>query len=180
MGKIKFVISLIFLIVFFIVLSGYVIAQSTEEQQPTKEQLEAFQSAKTVRIVVDQSYGVAESMSLPFEEIAKILIKHAGLQVASPDAKVYDLKLTIVARGQGLSRYYKNVEMSLYTVASLGEIMDYRAIEPLIATLYDENHEVKKKAIWALKKITGEDFGEDLGKWQKWWKKNKEKFIKDN
>lgn len=118
MNKIRFVISLIFIIVFFIVLNGYVIAQPTQEQELTKAQLEAFRSAKTVRIEIDQNYGVAD-ISLPFEEIAKTLIKHAGLQVVSPDANDYDLKLSLVIRGQGLSRYYANVQMSLYTGASL-------------------------------------------------------------
>ena len=58
---------------------------------------------------------------------------------------------------------------------ALGEIKDPRAIEPLIAALRDEGWLVRQSATKALAKITGQDFGQDVIKWQEWWEKNKAK-----
>lgn len=72
----------------------------------------------------------------------------------------------------------RNSKVRNYAADALGSIGDSRAVEPLIAVLYDEN--VRKTAAKALKNITGEDFREDYKKWQKWWKKNKKRYIKKN
>jgi HEAT repeat protein len=61
---------------------------------------------------------------------------------------------------------------------ALGELKDPRAVEPLIEALKDKHGHVKERAEEALQKITGKDFGKDPEKWQKWWKENKERFIK--
>ena len=63
--KQKLIIILIFLCALLIILNNYVIAQ------PTKEQIEAFRSAKTVRIIVKQSYNEAKGVSLPFKNVAQ-------------------------------------------------------------------------------------------------------------
>jgi len=55
--------------------------------------------------------------------------------------------------------------------AALGEIKDNRALEPLINTLRDKDKSIRRNTSVALKKITGEDFGEDYKRWKKWWKK---------
>jgi HEAT repeat protein len=54
---------------------------------------------------------------------------------------------------------------------ALGEIKEPRAIEPLIAMLKDQSN--GWYAAEALKKITGQDFGTDHGKWKQWWEKSK-------
>jgi len=53
-------------------------------------------------------------------------------------------------------------------VIALGEIGDERAVESLIATLKDENWQVRMVAANALEKITGKNFGEDEAKWRNW------------
>lgn len=60
---------------------------------------------------------------------------------------------------------------------ALGLIGDNSAIEPLIEVLKDEEPFVRKKAAEALREITGQDFGQDNGKWRKWWEYNKNKFL---
>ncbi len=57
---------------------------------------------------------------------------------------------------------------------ALGELRNSNAVEPLITILKDENRRVRASAAKALKKITGQNFGEDTIKWQEWWDKNKE------
>lgn len=61
----------------------------------------------------------------------------------------------------------------LRAAGALGEIKDQRAIEPLIPMLKDQFS--RWDAAEALKKITGQDFGTDHGKWNDWWQKSKGK-----
>mgnify|MGYP001578381448 CR=1 FL=1 len=51
------------------------------------------------------------------------------------------------------------------------------AVEPLIEVLKDKDSlgGFRGNAAWALRAITGQDFGEDPAKWQEWWEKNKAK-----
>lgn len=64
-------------------------------------------------------------------------------------------------------------------VVALGRIGDPRAIEPLIATIKDEESSVRLIAVQVLGVITGQDFGEDQDKWRKWWDENKDEILKD-
>lgn len=54
------------------------------------------------------------------------------------------------------------------------------SIKPLIKALDNDNAKIQHRVAEALKEITGEDFGEDINKWQNWWEQNKVKLIKDN
>jgi len=63
-------------------------------------------------------------------------------------------------------------------VYALGKLKDPRAVEPLIEALKDKEPEVPPNADYALREITGQDFGIDPEKWQKWWGENKGRFIK--
>ncbi len=121
MERIKFVIFLIFIIVFFIVLNGYVIAQPTKEQQLTKEQLEAFRSAKKVLIDVDQSYGEAERFlpDPPIKDRASKILNEFGLEPVRSESEEYDLKLKISVRGTPIKVYWKRLNRRIYTKASL-------------------------------------------------------------
>ena len=67
----------------------------------------------------------------------------------------------------------KHVYVRATTAWALGEIKDRRAVKPLIDALGDEIRDVRRNAAWALKKITGKDFGEDPAQWQKWWEGKK-------
>lgn len=58
---------------------------------------------------------------------------------------------------------------------ALGVTRDPRVIDPLISTLKDEDSDVQDKAKVTLMWITGQNFGKDITKWQKWWEKNKGK-----
>lgn len=112
MKKPKFVIFSISLISCFIALNSYVTAQ------PTKEQIEAFRSAKTVRLVIEQSYGEASGVSLPFKDFTLRLLGYSGLDVVEADSEDYDLNLKIEAKGIAASSRYKTYGR-LYTGASL-------------------------------------------------------------
>ena len=72
----------------------------------SKEQIETFQHAKTVRITVEQSYGIAKGVSLPFEDLAQRLLKYAGVRVVGSDEKGYDATLRIKAKGAPIGAKY--------------------------------------------------------------------------
>jgi HEAT repeat protein len=122
-----FVILTISLCALFIILNNYAIAQPTQEQQLTQEQTEAFRSAKTVKIMVEQSYkylGVKkiESISLPFKDDAEeFLMLFTKLKVSESDVKNYDLEIKIEAEGMALSAMYSgSFGGTFYTGASVG------------------------------------------------------------
>ena len=60
---------------------------------------------------------------------------------------------------------------------ALGTIKETGAVEALIAALKDQDSRVRAEAAGALSKITGKDFGQDHGKWDTWWQKNKSAFL---
>jgi HEAT repeat protein len=67
----------------------------------------------------------------------------------------------------------KHVYVLATTAWALGEYKDRRAVKPLIDAMGHEVRDVRRNAAWALKKITGKDFGEDPAKWQEWWEGKK-------
>lgn len=60
---------------------------------------------------------------------------------------------------------------------ALGTIKDVRAVGPLIKAL--KRGLFKDWIHHSLKKITGQDHGEDWEKWQKWWDQNKDALLKN-
>ncbi|MHB9132160.1 MAG: HEAT repeat domain-containing protein [Armatimonadota bacterium] len=61
----------------------------------------------------------------------------------------------------------------LKAVESLAKLKDQRTIEPLLKVLTEKGTRVRSVAAFALKMITGQDFGEDHTRWQAWWKEQK-------
>jgi hypothetical protein len=57
----------------------------------------------------------------------------------------------------------------------LGKLGDPRAIDPLVALLSDSSSYFLWASVEALKKLTGQDFGNNPAKWQAWWEQNKRK-----
>jgi len=51
-------------------------------------------------------------------------------------------------------------------ISALDNTTGKTAIEPLIPILKDKNEVVRQMAAASLIKITGKDFGQDIGKWQ--------------
>jgi len=58
-------------------------------------------------------------------------------------------------------------------VNALGKMKDKRAIGFLIGVLNDSTGTVKYEALESLISITGQDYGYDTARWQKWWEENK-------
>jgi len=89
-----------------------------------QEQIKVLRSAKSVRIVVNQSYDKAKDVSLPFEDWTGKLLKNAGLKVAGTDAKRYDATIKIQTRGKPLGAVY-SLERYEYSGASLSGTISF-------------------------------------------------------
>ena len=64
-------------------------------------------------------------------------------------------------------------EISSTIAKALGKIGDPRATKPLINLLRDKSKNVRWPASQALNAVTGESFGEDVSKWEKFVKQEK-------
>ena len=118
--KKKFVILTIYLCALLLILGNYAQAQKTKEKPLTKEQIEAFRSAKTARISVEQSYRYARGVKLPFEDVAGSIFKnYAKLTLVGSDATDYDLNIKITASGRAVGSNYGIGPGTLYTGASV-------------------------------------------------------------
>ena len=71
-----------------------------------KERDPAFINTRTIRLIVKQSYGKADAISLPFEELAQRLSKYAGLKVIGADENNFDAILKINVKGKILGATY--------------------------------------------------------------------------
>lgn len=102
--------------------------------QNEAEGFRAFRSVKKVRIEVQQSYGTTKDVNLPFEELARRFLKHAGVDVVEDG---YDaiLKMTAVGKPYGANYYddqgrhfylYTGAEVSgnIFLVLSRGVVME--------------------------------------------------------
>ncbi len=67
-----------------------------------------------------------------------------------------------------VSLRHRKEEVRRISARLLAAIGDPRAIRPLILALKDTAADVRFEASTALKKLTGEDFGADPDKWQRW------------
>ena len=63
----------------------------------------------------------------------------------------------------------KDANLRQLAAWALGQIGDTRAVEPLIPVLSSRYHD-RAATRKALRAITGKDFGEDVGRWQEWWR----------
>lgn len=70
--------------------------------------------------------------------------------------------------------YHEYPRVRLAAIAALGNIEHLSASAGLIESLKDENEKVRKRALWALKRITKKDYGDDRDSWRNWYESNKD------
>lgn len=97
----------------------------------SEEQIKAFRSIKSVRIVVDQAYGEAEGVSLPFKDVVQRVLGYAGVKVVGADSKEYDATLKIEARGKAKGIEYSRFGIGpgtfYYTGADLSGVISLKS-----------------------------------------------------
>lgn len=100
----------------------------------------------------------ADPTELPFAYVAEAL------------ARMQDPTTTKMLHGMLSS---ENRHMRFRVAEALAHSKDPASVDALIGALKDQDSSVKSSAARSLKRITGQDFGEDAGKWQEWRAKNK-------
>jgi HEAT repeat protein len=73
------------------------------QAKPTGEETEQLRSAKTIQIVLEESYGRAKDIVLPVKETVEKLLPPTGLKQVMSNA---DITLKIKIKGRAISRYY--------------------------------------------------------------------------
>jgi len=66
---------------------------------------------------------------------------------------------------------HEDREVRRVAAMELGRLGDERAVEALIAALNDNDQEVRDVVVEALESITGQEFDDDVDRWQRWWNK---------
>ena len=92
----------------------------------------------------------------------------AGSLLHQPDPRAFDDLVRALKDSEDLVRNL--------CAQALGAIKDKRAIEPLLELVTkDSDNLVRFQAGRALEALTGQKFGEDGARWQKWWQEQKVK-----
>jgi len=72
-----------------------------------KKRKSEFKNVKIIEISLEDSYGDAKDVNLPFEKISKQILKYAGIQFIKANEQSYDAVLKINAEGQPISAEYE-------------------------------------------------------------------------
>ncbi|HOQ32042.1 MAG TPA: HEAT repeat domain-containing protein [Candidatus Hydrogenedens sp.] len=111
------------------------------------------------------------------EEEGDILVKTIDALIEIEDPKVISPLISTLNHKDIGTRWFAC--QIIEKLARKG-IIDYQAVEPLILILKKDSKYVIKEgfpynaAEEALKVITGQDFGEDIQKWELWWEVHKD------
>jgi hypothetical protein len=128
----KFKVLLVFISISVCLFKNYSMAQ------PSKEQIKAFRSAKNVHISVDQSYGTAKKVELPFYDITEGLLKYTKLPITETDIGKNTLVIQIIAKGEAKASSYRDRDtgsiderytqatMERYILLKMDNIPDYK------------------------------------------------------
>ncbi|MGD2091022.1 MAG: HEAT repeat domain-containing protein [Candidatus Aminicenantes bacterium] len=72
----------------------------------SEDKLKALRSAKTLRVIVEQSYGKASDVKVPLQDMIKSYLKNSGLGVVGSDSKNFDITIRIQVEGEAIGKYY--------------------------------------------------------------------------
>jgi HEAT repeat protein len=106
------------------------------------ERIPAFRDVRTVRVEVQEDYGEAEGVSLPFKALAQQVLPFAGLQIVDGEA---DAVLSFRSEGGAYSNQYSSFGFAagartLYTGAWLSGTIALRRGDASVRTSFD--HEI--------------------------------------
>jgi len=95
-----------FLSVLLVVGLGFVIfvlMVEAQEQRLSDEAKEILKNVRVICVIVDESYGKADKVRLPFLEYSKRILRYGGLTVVGRDEKTYDATLQVWTEGEAIS-----------------------------------------------------------------------------
>ena len=120
----------------------------------TPEEAKALKGIKDPRVVEALIYALGDVADYVSEEASKALVE-------IKDPRVIELLTSLIFERWMLSH------VRIKAVQTLAKIKDSSVVELLIRALEDKEDSFRIEVVKALKKITGQDFGDDKEKWQK-------------
>jgi len=96
----------------------------TTLENPNCEILLDFHNSNTARIVVSQSYGISDDVSLPFEKVIATILQYIGIGV---DSLNYDMTVYLDIIGTPIGAYYGIGGQTNYTGAQLNGSIVFEA-----------------------------------------------------
>jgi HEAT repeat protein len=130
------------------------------------------QSVKKIR---ESVFQVLDTMDDEFIASPLVELLNVDNQTILKAAKQRLAKITDPAAAKILMEYLQDndAETRRFVIWLLGKLKYKPAIKPLIECLDTSDKLQKKNAWWALKWITGRDYGVKYKKWKKWWNKTR-------
>lgn len=119
--------------------------------------------------IVGQIVGAAASVGVMYLAASPDRERRKQNQSRQPDeATLRKNKNNIIANLQS-----QDADTRAEAITNLAILKDLDSVALLIPRLRDEDRMVRLRATEALAWITGQDFGEDEGKWNEWFARNK-------
>ena len=118
-----------------------VFAEGTKRSDEGKDRLE---TVRVIRVVVEQAYGEAGGVKLPFYDISKKFLEGGGFTVVGSEAKKFDGMLNIKAKGTPIGKKYGK-DQYLYTGAEIKGDLQFLIDD---SVLYSKGFECRQDPPW--------------------------------
>ncbi|MFQ5788881.1 MAG: HEAT repeat domain-containing protein [Acidobacteriota bacterium] len=151
--------------------------------------IEAFRTTESWKVRLHAVCGFANSPDPAVEEAVIKALSDSKAEVRRAAARAFDLlyivEMSRLSQVMSRPKDPRAIDALIaalrdkdrWTRQSAAGALEHRlaarAIEPLIAIL-DDKREIREAAAKSLKRVTGQDLGEDQATWQRWWNDNRE------
>lgn len=132
-------------------------------------------SKQSVKKISESVFQVLDTMDDPLIVSPVLELLEVEDQTIIKAARQRLAKITDPAAAEALMQHLQsnNARTGRSVIWLLGKLKYKPAIEPLIECLDTSDEWQKKDARWALRSITGRDYGVKYKKWKKWWNKTR-------
>lgn len=161
--------------------------QKLEIYEAEIKKLDQFKEAKNIKEIIncleysgDDDFGIkdyAANLLGELREPSAVQPLVTALEEEFSNSFLRALKKIGTPSVEPLTNALSNTKLSTYRkkeiVKTLGYLKHPYSIKTLISLLNDADSGIRKNALKALNKITGESFGNEQKKWQDWYEQNK-------
>ena len=99
--------------------------------------------------------------------------RFSALEVEAKDELLFEFEVLLKAAEKDSSPKVRTA--AIYSLFGAGGAV---AFDPVLSLLKDHpsEPEIREAALRALKSFTGQDFGPDVPKWDRWWRENRSRY----
>lgn len=138
-----------------------------KKKSPRKKRIKTFAR----KVLIDkpkQALSLAKRMAYAKAKKAVVLLK---------ELRQYGHTAIVILRDMLKAKDWRERTRAAWALGKLGAVA---AIDELIDRVDDKARHVRDAALFALKKLTGKDFGRNKSCWREWWEKNKNRVLSEN